>query len=97
MALLVYRKSAKTHKNIVVWSGRTIIIFRRNLPPPSSGKKQAEMSVMIQKSTINLKLCLTQERNTENTMEGMAKKEKKILEKNKNCSPFMLQTPIYGV
>jgi hypothetical protein len=43
------------------------------LPLPSSGKNQAEMSAIIQKITIKLQLCLTQERNTEDTVEGVTK------------------------
>jgi len=52
------------------WSGRVIIMLRRNLSPPFSGEKQAEMSTIIQKTAMKLQLCLTQEINTESTAEG---------------------------
>jgi hypothetical protein len=57
-----------------MWFGR-MIMLRRYLPPSSSGKKQAEMSAIIQKTTIKLQLFLTQEINTENTVEGETKRK----------------------
>jgi len=56
-----------------VWSGRVTIMLRRNLLPPSSGERQAEMSAIIQKTAIKLQLCLTQETNTGSTAEGETK------------------------
>jgi len=56
-----------------VWSGRVIIMLRRNLLPPSSGEKQAEISAIIQKTALKPQLCLAQEINTDSTAEGETK------------------------
>jgi hypothetical protein len=82
---LVYRIPAKTQHAIMcyaaVWSGRAILMFRLNLPPPSSGNKQIEMTAIIQKTTVKLQLGLTQERNTERNVEGVTKKKGRSLRK----------------